>query len=455
MLVWIHKLSKDIRYILKWMFVLLMVAQIVLGIGWILANIMHLPMFHETILLNRAADLFVVDEYMGILYPVLIKMTKWIEKVSGFPFYSQLYALQLISALGAFLYMLRYSGWISGNGLLGKLKYGLAALYMLTFPLLLQLHMAVLPYSLAASISIIMICDGLYYLYHMEEVRGSVLIRLCGLWMLVVLLLPDYSWMLGIFMMTLFVKILYGNKIWRNRILICMLSTVLCFGVIGNTTQVPGSMGRIQKSASSCLLSRFVWPNLGSYSFFWPQEVGDIFTLEELSGMAVYSESMMYDFGPVLEENYGKETANNIYFKMAVAAFGLNTKQILIDTGRDFVSYLCPQIAFQQQQKDNRGALLAWNYGRLQEQTPMLTKYYVNISFACWNVLCVLGGLLILIRRQYKVRSYAGMMIGSSTLFMAFWYTMQGAGIQDYKKVMLISLLWLLPVIKGFVLTDK
>ena len=101
---------------------------------------------------------------------------------------------------------------------------------------------------------------------------------------------------------------------------------------------------------------------------------------------------------------------------------------------------------------DNQGALLGWNYGRMQEQAPILTKYYVKCSFAGWNVMC--GAVLLLVlnmvyRKRIKL-SGGAVIVGISILFMAFWYTMQGVGVQDYKNVMLISFLWLLPVVWGF-----
>ncbi len=437
-----------------WLFVLLMLAQILPGIGWAVRNIGHLAMFEETSLLLKSAENLVIDEYMGILYPVLIALAKGVTKVLPVPYYSLLYIVQLGMALFASVYMLKFTGWIKGKARSRKLMTALAAGYFLTFPLLLQLHMAVLPYSLAMSIAVILICDGFYYLRNTDGFSGRALIRLCGLWLLDVLLVPDYSWLLGIFTGGVLLRVLLKNKIWRMRILTALLSTVLCFGVISTTTQTPGSMGRIQKSLGASMVSRFVWPYFGWNSFFWDEKITDLLDDKELTFISKYPEEVIYNFGPVLEEKYGREAADDIYWDMAAVSFNLGTKQALIDLGRDFAAYLCPPAALQNQMESNTSSLLAWNYGRMQEEAPVLTKYYVRVSAIGWNVMCLFGGLLILqlvLSEKRKIKpGYSQVLLSVSVLFMALWYTMSGAGVQDYKNVMLISFLWLLPVVRGF-----
>ena len=446
------KILKDIRYIWMGAFALLMTVQVALGVGWIAANIGHLPLFEETPLLVEAARTGNMDEYIGVLYPLLIRMALGIEKVLHIPYYVLLYILQLAAAVYAEKYMLSYNGRILGCGKRKTIKTVLIIGYLLTFPQLLQLHLAVLPYSLAMSVGLLLVCDGLFYLCHSEKFSGKVLIRLCGLWLLDVTLLPDYKWLAGIFMLSVLLIGAAKNKQWRGRILLSILCTVLFFGVVEKSTQVPGSMGRVQKSVGSTFLTRFVWPNFVTCNFFWPEEVQENFDIAELMNITKYAEDTGTQFGYFMDEKYGREAANALYMDMAEIAFKLNTKQQLESLTRDCVAYLCPQISFQQQKVNNYSALLGWNYGRMQEQAPVLTKYYVGCSFAGWNVMCgaVLLLLLNVVYRKHIKLSRGAVIVGISVLFMALWYTMQGAGVQDYKNVMLISFLWLLPVVGGF-----
>ncbi len=450
-----HKVNEDIRSIVRWLFVVLMSIQIVLGLGWIFFNMDHLPQFHETELVLKASENLVIDEYMGILYPLLIKIAGWIGQILPVPYYSMIYVVQLFAAGYAAVYFLRRSGWIRERIKFSNIMLILSVGYFLTFPLLLQMHMAVLPYSLASSAAVILICDGFHYLRCPEEVCGTVLIRLCVLWLLTILLLPEYSILSGVFVIGIMLGVMQKNKKWRMRILVSILCTVLSVGVIENTTQTPASMGRIQKSVSAAMMQRFVWPNLVSYSYFWPEEVGETFTFEELTDVARYSEGLIYKFGYIMDEKYGRNAAGDMYFEMALAALNLDTKRIVGEIGTDLLAYLCPPISFRIQQESNSSALLSWNYGRLQEEAPLLTKYYVNLSFAGWNIMCILSLLLILLKSKKFRISYGEMVLGVSAVVMAVWYTMQGAGMQDYKKVMLLSLLWMLPVIRGFLSANK
>lgn len=450
---WVYKLSGELKRILMWLFVLFMGAQIITGIGWLLANMGSQPLFWETSLMLKGAETLMIDEYMGILYPVLIAAAKWISKILPLPYYTFLYVMQLGMAVLAAFYVLSHNGWMKGNGVTGKLKALLAAGYLLTFPLLLQMHLAVLPYSLAMSVTIILVCDGLYYLRNPEKMCVCALMKLCSLWVLDVLLLPDYSWLAGVFVVGVLGRVALRVKTWRVRIVIAVLAAVLCFELTESVTQTPGSMGRIQKTASAALMHRFVWPNFGRDSFFWDEQITEVFDYDDLEEIAKYSEKVIYDFGPGLEAAYGREKADILYGNMALTALQLDTKQILINVGRDFGAYVCPPAAFQMQTLDNPGSLLGWNYGRLQEQAPVLTKYYSRIAFTGWNVLCILSVLLICLQKR-KVR-YESVLLLLCAVFMALWYTLQAAGMQDYKKVMLISFVWLLPVIKGFVLSGN
>ena len=63
--------------------------------------------------------------------------------------------------------------------------------------------------------------------------------------------------------------------------------------------------------------------------------------------------------------------------------------------------------------------------------------------------MCIIGLAMGILKKEYK-NSRKNLAVFGGVIFLALWYTMQGAGEQDYKQVMLISLLWLLPVVKGW-----
>ena len=201
-------------------------------------------------------------------------------------------------------------------------------------------------------------------------------------------------------------------------------------------------------------MHRFVWPNFGRDYFFWNDDIKEILDYDQMEGISKYTEEVIYRFGPAVEEAYGLKEADSLYLDMAVTALEVNTKQILSVVGTDMAAYLCPPIALQYQKAKNSSSVLGWNYGQLQEEMPLLTKYYTRMAFGGWNVLFTLGVCLVLSQKR-KDLNYGKVLLIICTLFMAGWYTMRGAGMQDYKNVMLISLLWLVPVVSGFKILKK
>jgi len=448
------------KQLIKNLFLLLMLIQITAGSIWGVQNMTHLARFHDTQLYIFAADSMVIDEYMGILYPLLIAVAKAVEGVIGLPFYSFLYLLQLGCAFGVMVRFFDCMDWIKEKGRKRKALIMLIAFYGVTFPMLMQLHMAVLPYSLAWSIIVLLIGEGIGALRSGQAVSGRLLIRLCGLWLLSFLLLPEYCVLAGMPVCIIFLEFVRRDKKSRARLLMAFLSTVLCFGVAAKNTQVPGSLNRMQKTVGATMVNRFVWPYFLTNSYFWDDRVKDTFDSNELLRFAGYPEAVLYEFGPVLEEKYGRVEANEIYWNMAVESFRLETKQTVFDLGRDFAANLCPPGALQWQLTAGGTTRNAWNYGQLQEVAPVTAKYYAWFSMAGWLVMSVLGMVMVVgkwcQRLRQKVstgevlKSHERMehrllitVLVSEVVISAFWYALS-TSMQDYKNVMFGSFIWVL-----------
>ena len=68
--------------------------------------------------------------------------------------------------------------------------------------------------------------------------------------------------------------------------------------------------------------------------------------------------------------------------------------------------------------------------------------------------MCIIGVVIGILKKEYK-KNRKNLAVLGGVVFLALWYTMQGAGAQDYKQVMFISLFWLLPVVKGWLYLDS
>lgn len=467
--------------LLGWMILFLMLVQIIMGIGWGILNLGHQPRFHETENYIKAAETLIIDEYMGILYPLLIRFCMLLEKGIGIPYYTLLYLLQLLAAV---LAGRELSAGLTYSMLSGKVTKGACAetltdeegavglsggpagrkncckwirrilliCYMVTFPLLLQLHLAVLPESLLISAAAVMVKKGMALWKAPESVSGRKLMGICGLWLVCGALLPEYSWILGSFVVCVLLKVGSRNRKWLMRLLLALVCTGLSCGVVAQTTQTPGSMGRIQNSVNASLMQRFVWPDFLVNSYFWEPEIAETFSSQDLLHFSRYPEAVIYEFGPVLEERYGLEAADRIYGKMALANLKVNTREAVIGVSRDSLANLCPNISVQLQLRKNESSLSGWNYVCLQKYAQGLTKYYLRISLAGWNFMLLAG----IVRWAAKagvagvpgavcrgLKKYLPVLI--LMLFMAGWYTLSCA-LQDYKSMGVIVLMWVATV---------
>ena len=140
-----QKANGHIRAVLSRMILFGLSIQIVLGILWMGCNFGRFQEFGESRFYIEVSKNFLFDEYTGALYPVLLMLARGIEEILPIPYTYVIQTLQLVAA------------FISGYVFLGalgvrKTGYGvLGSMAILTVPMAMQCHLAVLPHSLTLS----------------------------------------------------------------------------------------------------------------------------------------------------------------------------------------------------------------------------------------------------------------------------------------------------------------
>ncbi len=418
--------------------------QVLLGLVWIAGNITYVPGFSESGLYLQASRDFVVDEYMGILYPLLIRMAS----VAGNRFCVVLYLVQLSVAFVAYNYFIAN---VFGGRLAQRkwVRYLLAA-YVVTFPVILQVHMCVLPYSLASSMLVILLAKLRKLLMETGSMSARTVVSIGVFWSIGALLLPDYGMMAGIVTAVGFVICGWKRKRRWRVLLLTAFVTITCVSTTLALTQTPGSLGRIQKSMGATMLSRLAWPYMERNSFFWGEEVKVVFSADDLRGLSLYPERILYEFGPRLEAEIGKERANAMYWEMAVDSFGIGKKEALTAIGRDLLQNISGPAGVQLQWQGIGVSYAGWNYARMAEHVPILTKHYVRFTSYSYDFMLLLAVVVWWMqRKRYRDlsdRTYLGLVI-LAVLVVTFWYTMICNGMQDYMKVIPTNILWcMIPV---------
>ncbi len=125
----------------KYLFYFLTAVQVILGLVWVINNFIHVYMWPETVEYLDISKNFVIDEYTGLFYPILVK----------FLYYIPLYILQIVLAVvSAYLFLRKGIKLDKCNAIFG-------CAYIVSFPALLQFHLSVRPESLRLSITLLVI----------------------------------------------------------------------------------------------------------------------------------------------------------------------------------------------------------------------------------------------------------------------------------------------------------
>ena len=424
-----------------------MSVQIVLGLCWMFFNVAHFQEFGDSLHYIEISKTFVCDEYFGILYPLFIWLAMKIEVFTLIPYYCILYMVQLMTAFYAsysFLLGCRIIQPMTINKISIKSVWG--CLCVITIPMILQCHLAVLPHSLTFSLFLILISMVIRMVNDPLEMCAKTMIKMVPLWLAMSLLMPEYKLLAGapIFFAVLFAAI----KTWksnRRQIRFNMVTFIVGLGLIlavVSLTQTPGSYGRMKKTYASTAVSRFVWPWFNLNYNFWPWEVRDVMDVETSRNISWHVDNVINEFGPLIENQYGVEKAQKLYWEMIKIASDIHTKDIVFAMGSDVLSYSFPPIMFMKTLTDGgKESYFGRNYEIMKAKMPALTKEYVHFSnwwfvagIVLSGILWICSGIKINLRIPVLLLLSAGVMIG--------YYTLSGAGIMDYKNAIFVMMLW-------------
>ncbi len=446
-------MNGKIRELVRTIIYIVMGLQIFFAMIWIVCNLGKLPAFAESNELLLMSESLQVDEYTGFLYVLGIKGAAALANRIKIPEYSILYVLQLFVAYGAYKYFLeRVVIFRQTYGLKLHKRVPLHALFIITVPVILQVHMAVLPYSLASSFFVIILADVCMFWRKDYTITTKAVVKIMILWVVAAQICPDYSWLVAFAVVPSVIRYMMLHRKFAGKLVLLILVTLISIQNLNTTLQTPGSMGKIQKTWGAAMMTRIVWPNYGTFSLFWKDEIKERWDTAQLAYLSTYPENVIYEFGPVVDKMYGYRAANDIYWEMAKKSLDLGTKDILKGMLTDSVAYICPPFTMFVQLHGVGISYTGFNYGRLKDNTPELTKWYVDISLRGWIGILVCCTLLEIFlfkkRKRSEKKEWIGAFLCSVSILINLWYMMVSGHMQDYKKVIIISILWGMLVIK-------
>lgn len=403
--------------------------QIVLGLIWMCSNFTSFQEF--------ARDKSIV---YGAVYALCGKQPQ------------MMYLLQLTAAFLVDYQVLRV---LKSGGTFGNLWGTLA---LLTFPMAMQCHMAVLPWSFAGSLFLLELSFAIEFLKKNEKPVRWVFGGMALCWLSLAVLLPEYRLFGGI---PVLLTLLFGGKRVSREPKKCLYlfaaAGISCALAVGAGTAAKRASGIEDRSLSFTLACRMAWPSLWSDRSGWPEEVQKAVE-DSLWETTYYPDNMDRMMKPLMEETFGKEKADAYFRQIAENAWTHRTSAIVRQMVWDVLGYgVTPVIMKLQLEGRGYDSYTGRNYEIMRNHTPLLTKYYVDYS-CWWFPVCIVLAMFSMVLNgihmgEFPRKNQVSILLVCvlSAAVMILCYTMRGTGLMDYKMSFAASSLWLafaLPVMR-------
>lgn len=420
------KAAGKLCFLLKGVLIAGFSVQIVLGLSWMFLNFIEVQQFERP---------------EGFLYPLLLQAFGKIPQL--------MYLLQL--GLAGFAgYMLLKP--ICSSGILKSIWYVLA---FMTLPMAMQCHLALLPYSFVSSLLLL----ELSCLRKAMEVEGGLDFRALAAagvcWVALALLLPEYGW-LGLIPLALAVTVRL-NSLRRNlrRLALCVVLVAAFGGIVVGTGSLTGTEKGSEKTFWFTMASRISWPTIWQDSEGWSPDLREI-AIDVCWETGYSPDNMEKLLKPAIEAAVSQEKAQEYYREITQLSWRGRKVRIIRQIAWDVLIYGVPQAVLQLQLTGvGYDSSSGRNYEIMLMSSPRLTKSYVNYScwwffwsmgltVLLWAVRCVADG------NRFSLRKAALPVITVVSLgAIVFFYTMQGAGIADYKQTVAAAGMWSLMALWG------
>ena len=449
-----QKVMGHISAIIKGLLIIGVSIQTVMGIVWMCCNFSNFPQYGDSLFYMQVSRILRCDEYTGILYPAFLRIAGGNHIV--------VYGIQLIAAYAAAHRFLGIFLRENKRFLIG------GCFAVLTIPMVMQCHLAVLPCSFAASLLLVELSLLGEAIKEEEKRTLKMLAEICLCWLGLALLLPEYLY-LGALPVILFGLFCHrGLRENRKKGIYGLLIAAAFLGMISGVnslTRTEGLYGKIHRTPLMALTQRIAWTSLFLEFESWHEEIKDYIDREEILGSALYADAMEERFFPVMERAAADgllsgEQVEECYKTMIKTAWVWHKNAILKEMAWDVLGYSAAPAALPMLlQGRGYDSYSNRNYDFFLEYTPGLSKAYMDYGSWWFVTMLPLAAALRMIRLfdsgrpDKKKRAIFVLCCVLTTGFMVLWYTMQGAGMMDYKNTVVVLQLWMawtmLPI-RGF-----
>ncbi|MBQ7934317.1 MAG: hypothetical protein IJ327_05995 [Lachnospiraceae bacterium] len=417
--------------------------QVILGLIWMLNNMGIEHSFGVDWSSGGPVDRPFMQ--WGVLYPFIVGVVRGMAQWLHVPYYSIVYCLQLVAALGSGCFLLKQvTGWV------WYVRLGVSMI-LISIPMAMQSHLAVLPYSLGASV-ILLELAFVAALWKQQRwyLRGLLPAYFC--WLMEMLILPEYLWLGGIPLLVASIRYLWQ---WRKEQCtgawagLVVIGSILCIMVAGGVWQ---HKSETYLDVRQMLAARCIWSNLYEVSGAWPMEVKEQIDGAVLRAACDNPEVFYKGFFSCLEEL--PKTQEKEYLRMMIdSARIVNGKRVLVEIAYDGLGYLMSGVVVPLQ-LEGKGyiSLTGMNYWYFTCDGSSFSRIFMR-CYCIWSWLSAVLALVVKVaerlrcgKRPGKTRHGEGLLLLLPGALMALsgagFYTMSRIGVYDYKILGWWMVIW-------------
>lgn len=199
------------------------------------------------------------------------------------------------------------------------------------------------------------------------------------------------------------------NKGKKNTaLLIGMWILLIAAGANTTSYEYYQMQGNAVKTPVLALNSYMIWPRYGEDYFFWPQEIKENFSDVDAIGVSDNKDNVVTVFGHAVEKNVSFLTANKLYMQMIVSELKLRSRELAYKMAGDVAGSLFPALTVERNRRGDGISVTGWNYSRMQQKAPHITKWYMTVGnavgIAGYVISIAAGAVEIFYRWKHKKR---------------------------------------------------
>ena len=436
-------------------------------------NINKIQMFGETAKIVATSGNMLCDEFSGVLYPGILLLIRVICMSGSFPWYTLMYLIQIVLGFCAGFFLLREVNFYGRRWF--ACTWG--SLVIMTFPFVMQNHLAILSNSVSLSLLMLETAFALKGWKRTAsktdaEISGNAMadIACTGLfWVLGAL----NEWVLlyvgALPVLALVIKQIVSAAKKRKETgikaqgglkkLLVSITVIVAYLVIilgsNNYFSKHDIYSADNRNVTKIVFERLIWKSAFYRPASWMYEFSSVLDEGTMLTASLYPSSVRTIIEPRMEEILGPEGAEELYKYCSNYLWTYRKKEIIHDMAIDYAGYAISPVLVRMLLDDNTYVSYTMrNYDVMKRVTPRLTKWYVDYSLLWFEIALVLGSVIWALRlferfriekdkreKTYPVFWIICILVG---LVLSAWYMMQGSGVYDYKCSGFFTALYLL-----------